>query len=259
MKRQVEMSLMSWTDVHEVFQSDPVIFLPVGALEQHGPHLPLSTDSIIPTRVAIDAARRIGGLVAPTIAYGYKSIPRCGGGQHFCGTTSLDASTLIQQLRDVGRELVRHGAKRLAFVVGHMENQWFVTEACDLILRDARMLGLEQPTIMNVGYWEFLSPGTIAKAFDGSFPDWSLEHAGIMETSVMLHCCPELVHMERLKPQGPAVLPVYDVWPYDPKSVPSTGILNTAIGATAAKGKLFYDEFVESLADAATKALRRTK
>lgn len=256
----VDMGRISWTEFAEFVRSDrPVVFLPIGALEQHGPHLPLATDALIPTAVCRDVARNVGGLVAPAITYGYKSVPRCGGGQHFPGTISLDAANFINQLKDVIRELVDDGAANLALVIGHMENQWFVTEACDLALRDIRMLSLPMPRIMTVGYWEYLSPETIDKAFEGEFPNWALEHAGIMETSVMLHLHPDLVHMERLTPHPPADLPAYDLWPYDAKRVPETGILNTARGATAEKGRLFYEEYVRSLTAAVREAFGQSQ
>jgi creatinine amidohydrolase len=137
----VHMGLMSWVQFRDkVAGSNPVVLIPVGSVEQHGPHLPLSTDSLIPTAICETCARDVDALVAPTLSYGYKSMPRSGGGQHFCGTTSLDASTLIAQIKDIVRDLTRHGVRKLAFVVGHMENQWFVNEACDLALREARML-----------------------------------------------------------------------------------------------------------------------
>ncbi len=247
---EVRMTHMSWTDYAARLGADPVVLVPVGALEQHGPHLPLATDALIPAAICEQVARRSGALVAPAFSYGAKSVPRCGGGQHFCGTTSLDAATLIGQVKDVVRGLARHGVKKVAFVNGHMENTWFVTEACDLCQRELTMMGMKPPQLMQVGYWEFLSKATIDKVFGASFPDWSLEHAGIMETSVMLHLHPELVFMDRLTDQPSAKFPVYDLWPYDPAIVPSTGILNTAKGSTAASGRIFCDEFVSSLAGA---------
>jgi creatinine amidohydrolase len=62
-----------------------------------------------PTAVAKGVAEKINAIVAPVVAFGYKSQPKMGGGQHFCGTTSLDADTLAHVLRDVIKELARHG------------------------------------------------------------------------------------------------------------------------------------------------------
>lgn len=260
MTHEVEMGRMSWTEYAEALATrDPIVLVPVGSVEQHGPHLPLLTDCLLPEAIGKQAARRTGAIVAPTLTYGYKSLPRCGGGQHFCGTTSLDASTLIAQIKDILRDFSRHGVSKVAFVVGHMENQWFVTEACDLALRELQALGLKPPKLMNVGYWEFLSKDTIEKVFGDTFPDWSLEHAGIMETSMMLHCHPELVKMDKLQDHPPAKLPLYDLWPYDQALVPSSGVLNTARGATAEKGRIFCEEFVGSLTGALQEAFGKCR
>ena len=72
----------------------------------------LNVDVVLPTGVAERVAKKIGGLVAPTIPYGYKSQPRSGGGEAFPGTTSLDANTFSLVVRDVIRGLGHHGVRR---------------------------------------------------------------------------------------------------------------------------------------------------
>ena len=117
---EVSMDRMSWRDYERhVKDAGAVVLLPVGATEQHGPHLPLGADALLATAVAQDVARRVEGIVAPTFSYGYKSQPKCGGGNYFCGTTSLDAATLAAQVKDVVREFARHGVKHLVIVRGH--------------------------------------------------------------------------------------------------------------------------------------------
>jgi len=256
-QKNVAMWKMSWTEYARIVaEQDPVILVPVGAIEQHGPHLPLATDALIPTAVCEAAAQRVTAIVAPTITYGYKSMPRAGDGQHFSGTTSVDAATLVAQIRDLIREFARHKIRNVAFVVGHLENQWHVTEACDLAARDLQIMNLKGPRLMQVGYWEFITEPTVKRIYGDEFPNWPLEHAGIMETSIRLHIHPELVHMKRLEDQKPADFPVYDLFPYDPAMVPASGILNTAKGSTAEKGVIFFDEFSASLASAVTDALK---
>jgi hypothetical protein len=153
MSEEVHMYRMSWQEYRERLSSSKTpIFLPVGALEQHGPHLPLGTDALLATAIAAGAAAASGGIVAPALSYGYKSQPKCGGGQHFCGTTSLDAATLIGQVRDVIREFVRHGVERLVLVNGHYENQWFMIEGIDLALREC---GPNRLSVMRLEYWDF--------------------------------------------------------------------------------------------------------
>ena len=240
------MDRLSWIAYRDrVAEDNPVVFLPCGALEQHGPHLPLGTDALLATAVAADAARQLDGLVAPALSYGYKSQPKCGGGQHFPGTTSLDAASLIQAVRDVVRELARHGVRRVVAVVGHYENQWFVTEGIDLALRE---LGPDcAPRVMRLEYWDFLTEATLARVFPDGFPGFALEHAAVIETSLMLHHHSELVRMDLLPDDGPAHFPPYDTYPPRPEWVPPSGVLSSARGADAAKGAVMAQELTERL------------
>lgn len=84
------MSSLSWVAYQERLRDDNlVVFIPCGALEQHGPHLPLGTDALLSTAVAQTVAEKVNGLVVPTFSYGYKSQPKSGGGQHFPGTIAF--------------------------------------------------------------------------------------------------------------------------------------------------------------------------
>src|SRR5262245_28583116 len=144
MPENVLIGEIPWTTYHErVRGGGTVVLLPVGALEQHGPHRPMNCDVVIPAGIAEGVARRIGGLVAPPIAYGYKSQPKSGGGNHFPGTTSLDAMTLMLMIRDVIKEFARHGVRKLTCMVGHYENTMFTIEGIDLALRDLRADGIK--------------------------------------------------------------------------------------------------------------------
>ena len=85
MAESVLMGELSWPEFEAKTKAKAPFFLPVGATEQHGPHLPLNVDVVLPTSVAVAVANNVGGVVAPTIPYGYKSQPRTGGGQAFPG------------------------------------------------------------------------------------------------------------------------------------------------------------------------------
>jgi creatinine amidohydrolase len=241
------MDRLSWEAYRDRLQAHaPMVLLPVGALEQHGPHLPLGTDALLATAVAADAARRVGALVAPALSYGYKSQPKCGGGQHFCGTTSVDAATLIGSVRDAVREFARHGVKRLVLVNGHYENQWFLTEGIDLGLRDLGPgAALE---VVRLEYWDFLTETTLAAVFPEGFPGFALEHAAVLETSMMLHYHPSLVRVDLIPDEPPADFPPYDVYPSRRHWVPLSGVLSSARGADAHKGRLIADEVANRLA-----------
>lgn len=237
---EVRMDRISWVEYQGRVREDAApVFLPVGATEQHGPHLPLGTDALLAAAVASGAAGNVSGLVAPTLSYGFKSQPKCGGGQHFCGTTSLDASSLIGSVRDVVREFARHGVKKLVLVNGHYENQWFLIEGIDLAMREVQGSGIE---IMRLEYWDFFTEQTLARVFPEGFPGFALEHAAVIETSMMLHYHPDLVRMDLLPADPPAQFPPYDFYPPRTELVPPSGVLSSARGATREKGEAMCAE-----------------
>jgi creatinine amidohydrolase len=247
----VRMSDMSWIDYEERVKAGAVVFLPCGATEQHGPHLPLGTDALLASAISEDVARETGGIVAPAISYGYKSQPRSGGGQHFCGTTSVDGATLSGLIRDAVREFHRHGVRRLVIVVGHFENQWFVTEGIELALREIGEADAME--VMRVEHWEFCRQATLDTVFPDGFPGIALEHAAVIETSMMLHYHPRLVALERIPADGPAQSPPYDMYPARTAWVPRSGVLSSAKGSTREKGQLLVADVVDGM----TAAVRR--
>ncbi len=189
----VFMAEVSWPEWQERIAAGAPVFLPVGSTEQHGPHLPLSCDVIIPTAVCERVAKATGGLVAPTLAYGYKSQPRSGGGEAFPGTTSLDASTLVLVLRDVIRNLGVHGVRKLVVVNGHFENSWPIVEGIDLATRELRRDGIDDFIALKIEYSDFVHRSTLDRLFPNGFPGTELEHASLIETSLMLLLRPDLV------------------------------------------------------------------
>jgi creatinine amidohydrolase len=241
----VMMERMSWPEFRDALKANPTVFLPCGATEQHGPHLPLSVDCLLPSALCRDVATEVGGIVAPTLSFGYKSMPKSGGGPHFPGTLNLDATTLIAMVRDVIRELVRHGVRKICCVVGHYENQWIVTEGIDLAMRDCGHTGLK---VIRLEYWDFCAQDTLDKVFPDGFPGVALEHAAVMETSMMLHYYPDMVRLELIPDNPPADFPPYDVWPPHRDWVPSTGALTSAKGASAAKGKAMVEQYCRDIA-----------
>jgi creatinine amidohydrolase len=247
--REVMMARLSWQAYAARLAAGATLFVPIGALEQHGPHLPLGVDALLATDVAVDVARRVDGLVAAPINYGYKSQARCGGGQCFPGTTSLDGGTLVALVVDVLRELARHGARSVVLVDGHYENQWFLTEACELALREpgARESGLR---LLRTEYWEFCGADVLDPMFPGGFPGFALEHAALIETSMMLHLHPELVRMDLVPDDGPASFECYDVYPQDGRGVPPSGVLASARGASAEHGRTIFEAICAGLAAA---------
>ncbi len=250
----VFMAELSWPEFEAKIAGGAPVFLPLGSTEQHGPHLPLSVDVLLPTGVCARVAAEIGGLVAPTIPYGYKSQPRSGGGQAFPGTTSLDQNTFALVVRDVIRDLGLHGVRRVVVVNGHFENCWPAVEGVDLALRELRRDGVADMTVMRLEYWDFVRRETLDALFPDGFPGTELEHASLLETSLMLLLRADLVEMDKVPNDGPARFPTYDITPTPPGFGPASGVLAVATGATAEKGKMLMDDHVALMSAAIRRA-----
>lgn len=146
----------------------PLLLVPVGSTEQHGPHLPLDTDTRIATAVARDVAAALDCVVAPPIAYGAS-------GEHrgFAGTVSIGTAALTTVLVEYGRSAC-DWAGRLVFVNGHGGNLDALRVAVDRLRAEGR----------DVVWCPCAAEGADA-------------HAGHTETSVLLHLSPTDVRTER--------------------------------------------------------------
>jgi creatinine amidohydrolase len=250
------MSEMSWVEYSgRITVPGMISIVPVGAVEQHGPHMAMNTDITIPTEIALEVARRINAIVAPTIAYGYKSIQRSGGGNHFCGTTSLDGNTVICLVRDILRELARHGARRVVLLNGHFENSYFLLEGADLAIRDLAAINIDKFEVLTLSYWDFIEGDTLLKVFPDGFQGWAIEHAGVLETSLMLHLCPQSVDMSLAPENVHTAFPPYDILPPVPGLTPPGGCLASPVNASSAKGRLLFETAVSGIVN----MLQKTK
>ncbi|MFC7053282.1 creatininase [Hansschlegelia quercus] len=249
----VFMAELSWPEYEAKVKAGAPVFLPLGATEQHGPHMAMNVDVVLPTGVCERVAREVGGLVAPCIPYGCKSMPRSGGGEAFPGTTSLDAHTFSLVIRDVIRGLGRDGVRRIVLVIGHYENMWPSVEGLDLGLRELRRDGIADMQAMRLEYWDFVRRETLDRLFPDGFPGTELEHASLLETSLMLLLRPDLVEMDKVPSDGPAQFPTYDIWPTPRGFGPASGVLAVAHGSSAEKGQWLMDDHVALITAAVRK------
>ena len=244
--------LDAFTYRERISQDNAVVLIPVGSIEQHGPHMPLNVDVLLSKALAGATAEAIDGVVAAPVVYGYKSQQRSGGGNHLPGTTSLDASTMIAIAKTLTLEFARHGARNIAFINGHFENYQFLYEGVDLALRELHQSGIDDAKVVLLSYWDFVDDATIAELYPNGFTGWDLEHGGVLETSLMLHLHPERVRMDKVVDAPPAVLPNYDVLPVRPELTPASGCLSSAAEATAAKGIILLERASAGMAAALT-------
>lgn len=192
--------------------------IPLGATEQHGPHLPLDTDTRIATAVTRAAAQRIDWLVAPAIAYGAS-----GEHQSFAGTISIGTDALTTLLVEYGRSATCW-AQRLVFVNGHGGNVSALTAAVGVLRTESR----------DAGWCPCACIGGDA-------------HAGHTETSVLLHISPADVRTDRLLPGNDA--PLRELLPSMRRggvaAVSQIGVLGDPTTATAVEGRRIFAEMVD--------------
>ena len=212
---------------HEV-EGRPLLLVPVGSVEQHGPALPWATDSIVAEAVTRETAvrRRAAGrdvVVAPAVGYGAS-------GEHedFPGTVSIGHEALRAVLVELGRSACRW-AGRVVFVNGHGGNAPTVAAAVDQLIGEGR----------SVSWVGCAAPGADA-------------HAGRTETSLLLHLAPELVRTELLEPGE--TLPLADLMPVlraqGVRAVSANGVLGDPTGATADEGRRVLAMMVDRVAAA---------
>lgn len=181
------------SELGEMAEQGTILVLPVGATEQHGPHLPVWTDSLVAEHLALSAAhtvaRELDVVVAPTLSFGSSDhhLP-------FGATLSLSTSTLLAVLMDLGRSVVRSGFSRLFLLNGHGGND----EIIQLAVRD---LAQQHEIHAAAGSWWRIADAAITR--DTAARDFGRVpgHAGAFETAVVRALRPELVsvHMPALR------------------------------------------------------------
>jgi creatinine amidohydrolase len=161
------------------------LLLPFGTVEAHGPHLGVGADLIDAARVCALVAERTGALVAPAVPYGV-----CRTMRNFPGTVSLSLDTFTALVREVVREYVRHGARRLALYSGHAEPAQLeaLREAVVPIVDADPALAL-----LVVGPYAFLEAVRAAEGLTGRDG-----HAASLETSTLLALDPAVVRLDRV-------------------------------------------------------------
>jgi len=174
-----ELSNMTWAEAEKKFRETRLAIVPVGATEQHGPHLGLGADWIQAWEIARRVGERTGKLVLPIMPYGVS-----GHHSEFPGTISLEPATLTQVVSEILASLNRYGITRVVFMNGHGGNLNTIIDAAKKARERHGML------CAIVQWWDILKSRSI-------FGHPAEEHAGYAETSLMLASRPQAVKMER--------------------------------------------------------------
>ena len=231
------------------------VILPIGAIEQHGPNLPIDTDAYLAVELAVAGAQDRPAVVAPPIIYGCRSRPQSGGGELFPGTLSLDGITFIQLVSDVLGGLLRHGFRKLLVFSWHMENRGFVYEAASVASsgttrREARGHGGALRLAVRQPRW--------TSSFPDGFPGWPLEHAGVLETSLLLFLRPAVVGEHAMRATGWMSRP-YDVLPERDQRQSKPASCGMHPDASAESGELAFGEIVAKLQCSPRPRVRRRR
>lgn len=244
---------LPWPEVAARLAAGAPVFLPLGATEQHGRHMALNVDVVLPTAIAAQAAARVGGLVLPTVAYGNRSQPKTGGGPAFAGTLNLTAHTFSLIVRDVICELFRQNIRRIVTVNGHYENIGPTIEGIELALDAIGRDRADGLTILRIDHWDMVRPETLDRIFPNGYPGIELEHASVIETSMMMALRPDLVDLGRAIHDGPARFPPYDRYPRPCDGVPPSGVLSLTEGASAEKGEWLLADCTAGIVEIVTR------
>jgi creatinine amidohydrolase len=220
MAELADLADLAWPDVRERAEADAVLAIPVGATEQHGPHLPLSTD----TDIAVALCRRLAAarprvLIAPPVAYGSS-------GEHagFAGTLSIGQDAVELVLVELGRSASETFAHVL-FVSAHGGNAGPVARAVNRLRSESRDVAVFTP-------------------------NWAADlHAGRPETAMLLALKPSTVRMDRSVPGD--TRPLAELMPLlragGVRAVSESGILGDPTGATADQGDALLDDLARGL------------
>jgi creatinine amidohydrolase len=204
--------------------------VPVGSLEQHGAHLPVSTDSLITEYIAMAVAEKIPSFILPVISYGvsYEHRPRF--------NLSLRNCTLSNMIHDVCISLVENGIKNIILLNGHHGNvgvlQYIGQNLYGKVPNDTKLY--------TINYWYLMQS--------------DFDHAGIVETSLVLAIAPDLVRMEKAKPNSKKLSKskvAYSSIANNPGSfikITGNGVWGDPRNATPQKGRKLLDEIVKNLA-----------
>ncbi|HEX7021802.1 MAG TPA: creatininase family protein [Trueperaceae bacterium] len=237
---------LTWEEVRAHADRGAVALVPTGAVEQHGPHLPLKVDTILVTHVAREAAKKLHRgpvVIVPTLWLGVSA--------HHTDffALSMTSSTYIEVIVQLAESLVKGGFRRILFLNGHGGN----TDPLKVAVRKVRSAA--SVVVGTVNYWA-LAKEQVMRYRDSEAG--GISHAGELETSAMMHLEPASVKRDRIEKRIPAWRPPYVLQDLvEPGLVTlglkwtdltDNGVLGDPTLATEEKGRHFLRAFVEEVA-----------
>ncbi|MEX0761870.1 MAG: creatininase family protein [Dehalococcoidia bacterium] len=243
---------LTWPEVNEAVEAGKIPILPVGTMEQHGPHLPIKMDRWTATAVADEAARQRPDrlLTMPPVAYGYTTHV-----MDFPGSVTIHHETFIRYVVDILKSMAYHGFGKILVINGHGSNMPPLDLAC-------RRANIEtEAEVALTSWWNLTTadPEFSKKWRESHFPG-GCAHACEAETSFGLHLDADIIQMDKAKNEEidfhsqESKYRWVDLWAAGPVSLTSHTSEYTQSGtcgepelATPEKGKLLFDESVKNL------------
>lgn len=241
-----ELGLMTEDEARQAFAERRLVLLPVGSLEQHGPHLPAATDAIVAARLSLAIATALDGIVLPTITYGNSFSWNAG----WTSTVTLAQGRLADLVYDIGKSIARKGPRFLLIFNGHGGNP-------PDIVSGAKRLKEECPDleILVVEWWA--AGASVIAALKESAAE---SHSGEFETSIMMHLAPEMVRLDHLTAEFEKHVPelcyqhlivkvggdkIKRIQYYTP-DISASGVYGDPTSATPAKGAAIVQRVIEN-------------
>jgi creatinine amidohydrolase/Fe(II)-dependent formamide hydrolase-like protein len=243
---------LTWPEAEDRFKEVDIALLPVGSIEQHGPHLPMDTDAIDAEYLARQVAEACSDpkpLVLPLLPYGVSY-------EHsdFKGTISVSNNSLAQLVYDIGISVAKSGINKLVIINGHGGNSPALNYAAQLINRDARIfICVDSGETSDVDIYKIIeSPNDI--------------HAGEVETSTSLAIRPHLVRTDKISKHVPRFSSGYmDLtskrfvsWYGHTKKISKTGVIGDPTKASAEKGEKIWRIMIAHLVSLVEELKRMT-
>jgi creatinine amidohydrolase len=245
MEPVVEWAHLTWPEAEAAVRTMPACVLPFGVVEEHGPHLPLETDTLLATEVCRRICERTGAILMPSVPYG-----QAWSTYRFPGTLSISIDTLIAFTIDLVRSLRDHGFKLVLIHSGHLGNMVGLREGirrCDAELSGVKVVLLDR---LAAALTEVKPVLTTPR----SHPYYM--HSCEIETSMLLAVSPEQVHMDRAVREYPEYPFDFDATPTRWDIVTKSGVLGDATAATPDKGKAIVGALVEQCVAIAEREVR---
>ena len=236
---------LTWSELPAVLEhAGHAAMLPVGATEQHGPHLGCGVDSVIAEQLCAAVAARTGVTMLPTLPYGCS----LGHSRRWPGTIALTPPLLIELVKQIGEWAYHSGVRRLFIVNAHVTNAAPLRCALEMLRAEHDDLMV---TVLNTAT---LSE-RVRQFHAADAADW---HANDAETSLMLAIAPQGVRPDKLAEADDPDRTCGCIFAHPVNRTSLNGVTGTPSIATAEKGQQWFDWLVEDLGDLVQKGCRET-